>query len=161
MPKKDKAERWLKRPPISGMSIEEMQRRVTDGIANRRMTGELPPATMKMISTIPDGPVLTKKQRRVLIQASNLAIYSLANNEREDYCGAAEAINAVRRQCGMSTEFMAAILKGVAEQAAELAGEDYEVFDKLARFWLADYFTPSEKLISIIKGNTNGNTKSQ
>ena len=86
---------WERTPPVSGLSVAEMKRRVKDGIARRRQTGELPPANLKVIQTIPDGPVLTKKHRRVLIQAANLAIYSLANNEREDYCGAAEAINAV------------------------------------------------------------------
>lgn len=150
---------WERTPPVSGMPIEEMKRRVADGIARRRQTGELPRADLKIIKTVPDGPVLSKKQRRVLIQAANLAIYSLANNEREDYCGAAEAINAVRRQSGMPTTFMKAMLEGVAEQAAELAGEDFEVFDKMARFWLAEYFTPSEKLISIPKGKSNGNSK--
>jgi hypothetical protein len=95
----------------------------------------------------------------VLIQATDLAIYSLANNEREDYCGAAAAINAVRRQSGMGTEFMKVMLEGVAEQAAELAGEDFKVFDKLARFWLAEYFTPSGKMTSIVKGKGNGNNQ--
>jgi Fic family protein len=104
---------------------------------------------------------LNKKQRRVLIAAAELAIVSLANNDREDYCGAAEAINAVRRQAGMKTSFMKAILEGVAEQAAELAGEKFEILDQVARIWLAEYFTPSEKLISITKGNTNGNSKEQ
>ncbi len=160
MPKKDKAERWLKRPPISKMPIEEMQRRGADGIANRRKTGELPSKALKILRTEPSGPVLTRKHRRVLIQASNLAIYSLANNEREDYCGAVEAINAVRHQCHMKSTFMQAILEGVAEQAAELMGEPFELIDQLARHWLADYFTPSGKLISITKGKDNGNGKS-
>ena len=159
MPKKDKAERWLKRPPISGMSIEEMQKRVADGIANRRKTGELPSKDLKILKTQPSGPTLTQKQRRVMVHATELAIYSLANNEREDYCGAVKAINAVRRQVGMSTKFMREILEGVAEQAAELMGEDFTMIDHLARHWLADYFTPSGKLISITKGKGNGNTE--
>lgn len=159
MPKKTDESRWQKRPPISGMSIEEMQKRVADGIANRRTTGALPRSDLPILKTQPSGPILTKKHRRVLMQAANLAIYSLANNEREDYCGAAEVINAVRHQAGMSSEFMKAMLEGVVEQAAELAGESFEVFDKLARFWLSEYFTPSGKLISITKGKTNGNGK--
>ena len=159
MPKKDKAERWLKRPPISGMSIEEMQKRVADGIANRRKTGELPSKDLRILKTLPSGPVLTRKQRRVLNKATDLAIYSLANNERVDYCGAVDAINAVRRQAGMATKFMQEILTGVAEVAAELMGEDFKMIDQMARFWLADYFTPSGKLISITKGKGNGNTK--
>ena len=159
MSKKESDSRWKKRPPISGMSIEEMQQRVADGIANRRQTGELPRSTLKVLKTQPSGPILTKQHRRVLIQAANLAIYSLANNEREDYCGAAEAINAVRRQAGMPTTFMGAVLKDVAETAAELAGEPFETLDQLARFWLAEYFKPSEKLISISKGKSNGNSE--
>lgn len=161
MPKKvkDDGSRWKKRPPISGMPIEEMKRRVEDGIKRRRELGELPRADLKILKTQASGPILTKKHRRVLIAAANLAIYSLANNEREDYCGAAEAINSVRRQAGMPTTFMAAILEGVAEQAAELAGEDFKVLDQLARHWLAEYFTPSGKLISIVKGKTNGNAE--
>lgn len=143
---------WERTPPASGMSVEEMKKRVADGIAKRRQLGELPRADLKIIKAVPAGPVLTKKQRRVLIQAANLAIYSLANNEREDYCGAAEVINSVRRQAGMSTIFMKAILEGVAEQAAELAGEQFEVIDQIARTWLAEYFSPSDKLISIVKG---------
>lgn len=159
MPKDENESRWQRRPPISGMSIEEMKQRVADGIANRRKTGKLPAADLKVLRTLPSGPILTKKHRRVLIQATNLAIYALANNDREDYCGAAEAINAVRRQCDMPTTFMKAMLEGVAETAAELAGEPFEVFDQLARSWLTEYFTPSGKLISIAKGNTNGNGK--
>ena len=159
MPKKDKAERWLKRPPISGMSIEEMQKRVADGIANRRKTGQLPSKDLRILKTLPSGPTLTSKQRRVLNKATDLAIYSLANNERVDYCGAVEAINAVRRQAGMSTKFMQEILEGVGEVAADLMGEDFNMIDQLARHWLADYFTPSGKLISITKGKGNGNSK--
>ena len=159
MQKKDPAERWKKRPPISGMSIEEMQKRVEDGIANRRKTGELPSADLKILKTQPSGPILTRKQRRVLNKATDLAIYSLANNEREDYCGAVEAINAVRRQAGIGTKFMQEILEGVAEVAADLMGEDFKIIDQLARYWLADYFTPSGKLISITKGKGNGNTE--
>ena len=156
MPKKDDESRWQRRPPVSGMPIEEMKRRVADGIKRRRELGELPRADLKILKTQPSGPILTPKQRRVLIGAANLAIYSLANNEREDYCGSAEVINSVRRQAGMSTQFMKAILEGVAEQAAELAGEDFKVLDQMARTWLAEYFTPSGKLISIVKGKTNG-----
>lgn len=148
---------WDRTPPVSGLSVEEMKQRVADGIARRRQTGELPRADLKIIKTVADGPVLTKKHRRVLIQAANLAIYALANNDREDYCGAAEAINAVRHQCDMPVTFMKAMLEGVAEQAAELAGEPFEVLDQLARSWLAAYFTPSGKLISITKGKSNGN----
>ena len=159
MVKKTEESRWQRRPPVSKMPIEEMQARVADGIARRRQLGELPRADLKIIKTMPAGPVLTKKQRRVLIQATNLAIYSLANNEREDYCGAAEAINAVRRQSGMPSTFMKAMLEGVAEQAAELAGEKFEVFDQLARHWLVEHFTPSGKLISITRGKSNGNGK--
>ena len=150
---------WERTPPVSGMSIDEMKRRVADGIEKRRQIGKLPRADLRTLRTVPSGPVLTKKHRRVLIQASNLAIYSLANNEREDYCGAVEAINAVRRHAGMPTTFMKAILEGVGEQAADLMGEDFEFIDQLARHWLADYFTPSEKLISIPKGKGNGNIK--
>lgn len=159
MPKKDKAERWLKRPPISGMSIEEMQKRVADGIANRRKTGDLPSKDLRILKTLPSGPVLTRKQRRVLNKATDLAILSLANNERVDYCGAVDVINAVRRQAGMSTKFMQELLTGVAEVAADLMGEDFKMIDQLARFWLVDYFTPSGKLISITKGEGNGNTE--
>ncbi len=159
MAKKTKDSRWLKRPPVSGMPIDEMTARVADGIKRRRQLGQLPPANLKIIKTMPAGPVLTKKHRRVLIQAAELAIYSLANNEREDYCGAAEAINAVRRQAGMPTTIMKAMLEGVAEQAAELAGEDFETLDMLARTWLDEYFSPSGKLISITRGKTNGNGK--
>lgn len=159
MSKKTEVSRWQKRPPISGMPIEEMQRRVADGIANRRKMGELPPAGLKVLRTQASGPTLDKKQRRVMIQAANLAIYSLANAQREDYCAAAEAINAVRRQAGMATTFMRAILEGVAEQAAALAGEPVAVLDQLARHWLDEYFSPSGKLISITKGHNNGNTE--
>ena len=157
MVKKTDESRWQKRPPISGMSIEEMQQRLADGIENRRKSGELPRSDLKVLKTRPSGLILTKQHRRVLIQAANLAIYSLANNEREDYCGACEVINAVRHQAGMPTTFMQAMLKDVAETAAELAGEPFELLDQLARSWLADYFTPSGKLISITKGKTNGN----
>jgi len=159
MPKKTDESRWQKRPPISGMGIEEMQKRVADGIKNRRMMGELPSADLKILKTHASGPTLTKQHKRVLIQATDLAIYALANNDREDYCGAADVINAVRRQCEMPTTFMKAMLEGVSEVAAELAGEPFEMLDQLARLWLAEYYTPSEKLISITKGHHNGNGK--
>lgn len=159
MSKKDDESRWQRRPPVSGMPIEEMKRRVADGIKRRRQLGELPRADLKILKTLPSGPILTPKHRRVLIKAANLAIYSLANNEREDYCGSVMAIDAVRRQAKMGTSFMKDMLEGVAEVAAELAGEDFMVLDQLARFWLSEYFTPSGKLISIVKGKTNGNSQ--
>lgn len=156
---------WERTPPVSGLSIEEMKRRVEAGIKRRRQRGELLPEGLKPIRTAPGtvvegkfkpGPSLDRKQRRVLIQAGELAIYSLANNERLDYCHACDAINAVRRQAGFSTEFMQAFLKGVAEQAAELAGEKFEVLDQLARWWLVRHFTPSDTTISIPNGHKNG-----
>lgn len=159
MPKKTDESRWQKRPPISGMPIEEMQKRVADGIKTRRQLGELPSVGLRILKTHPLGPILTKKQKRVVVQATDLAIYSLANAEREDYCAAAAAINAVRRQAKLPKSFMKAMLEGVAELAAELAGEPASVLDQLARYWLDEYFSPSGKLISITKGHNNGNTK--
>lgn len=148
---------WKKTPPINKtMPIEEMQRRVAAGIKRRQDRGEMQDPTLKRISLKPGGPTLTKQHRTVLIQASNLAIYSLANNEREDYCGAADAIRAVCVQSGFKGSMFAELLKGVAEQAAELAGEDFTILDQLARHWLAEYFTPSGKLISITKGVDHG-----
>lgn len=146
---------WQRTPPKSGMSIEEMKKRVAAGIQRRRQTGELRPENLKEIQTVRDGPGFTKKQRRVLIQAANLAIYSLANNERLDYCHAVDAINACRRQAGLPTTFMKAILEGVASAAAEASGEPYKTLDQLARAWLQQHFTPSNRVISLStqKGN--------
>lgn len=152
---------WKRTPPINGMTIEEIKKRAKAGIENRRKLGLLPPADMKIITTTPDGPVLTKKQRRVMVRATDLAVYSMANLDREDYCAAAETINAVRRQCGMTSAFMGVILSAVVDMAAELNGEDSMVLDQLSRFWLNDYFNPSDKLISIPKGKANGNGKKQ
>ena len=154
-------DRWQRRPPISGMPIEEMKRRVADGIARRRQTGELPPETDKVIALVPKGPTLTPQHRRVLIRAAELAIYSLCNNEPLDYVHAALAIDAVRRQAGYKSRFMKAFLEGVAAQASEIADEPFEVLDRLARTWLDKHLTPSGKLISIPKGGTHGNGKDE
>lgn len=140
---------WQKHKPVSGMSIEEMKRRVKDGIDRRRATGELRREGLGNIKTKVDGPTLDKKQKRVLIRAAELAIYSLCHNQALDYCHAAEAINAVRRQAGMPTKFMKDMLEGVAQSAAELSGEPFKVLDGLARSWLQQHFTPSTKLISL------------
>jgi hypothetical protein len=150
------------------MPIDEMKRRVADGIRRRRALGHLRPEGLKPIRMAPGtivegrfvpGPALTKQQRRVLIQAAELAIYSLANQERQDYIDAAIAINAVRRQAGMRTAFMQDFLKGVAEQAAELRGEPFELVDAIARTWLDQHYRPSGKTISIPKGDRNGSSK--
>ena len=152
---------WDRTPPICGMPIEEIKRRAAAGVRRRRETGELLAEFKHEFVLRRHGPGLSKKQRRVLIQASNLAIYALCNSDAQDYCHAADAINAVRRQAGMSTAFMQAILKGVAEQSAEISGEKFEVLDQLARHWLVEHFTPSDKLISIPKGKTNGDKKNE
>lgn len=140
---------WERTPPKSGMSIEEMKKRVADGIKRRRQTGELRPEGLKELPTQLDGPGLTKKQRRVLIQAANLAIYSLANNERLDYLHAVDGMNAVRRQARLATAVLAEILKGVASAASEASGETFTVLDQLARHWLVEHYTPSNRLISL------------
>lgn len=140
---------WQKHKPVSGMSVEEMKRRVEAGIKRRRATGELRREGLGNITTKVDGPTLTKQQRRVLIRAAELAIYSLSHNQALDYCHAAEAINACRRQAGLPTKFMKDMLEGVAHSAAELSGEPFKVLNQLARSWLATHFTPSNKLISI------------
>lgn len=156
---------WERTPPVSGMSIEEMKRRVTAGIRRRRETGELRPEGLSDLKTVPGtvkdgklipGPSLTKKQRRVLIRAAELAIYSLANNERLDYIHAAIAINAVRREAGMRVGFMGDFLTGIAAQAAELAGEKPEFLDRVVRTWLAEALGPTGKTISIPKGDSHG-----
>lgn len=150
---------WKRTPQVSGMSVEEMKKRVADGIANRRKSGLMPSLVSVTLKTVPSGPVLNKKQRRVLIGAAELAIYSLANDERQDYIAAVAAINAVRRQAGMSTQFMREFLEGVASQAAELRGDDFKLVDMLARAWLAAHYQPSGKIISIPKGIHHGNTE--
>lgn len=150
---------WKRTPQVSGMSVEEMKKRVADGIANRRKSGLMPSLVSKTLKTLPSGPVLNKKQRRVLIRSAELAIYSLANDERQDYIAAVAAIDAVRRQVGMSTQFMREFLEGIASQAAELRGDNFKLVDMLARAWLAAHYQPSGKLISIPKGIHHGNTE--
>jgi hypothetical protein len=140
---------WQKHKPVSGMSVEEMKRRVKDGLARRRQTGELRKEGLGNIQTKADGPTLTKQQRRVLIQAAERAIYALTHNDALDYCHAAEAMNACRRQAGMPTKFMKDMLEGVAHSAAELSGESFQMLDQLARSWLEKHYTPSNRLISI------------
>lgn len=149
---------WEKTPPVNKtMPIEEMKRRVAAGIKRREQAGEMQRSDLPTLRMQPSGPNMSKKHRRVLVSASNLAIYSLANNEREDYCGAADAIRAVCHESGHGASLFSELLKGCAEQAAELAGEDFQILDQLARSWLDAYFKPSGKLISITKGEGNGN----
>lgn len=151
---------WDKNPPANKtMSIEEMQKRVADGIKKRQQRGEMLSPDLPILRTTPNGPALTKEHKVKLIAAANLAIYSLANAERVDYCGAADVIRAVGIQGGFGREFFAAMMQGIAEQAADLCGEPVRVLDQLARHWLAEYFTPSEKLISIPREKMNGNPK--
>lgn len=140
---------WQRTKPVSGLTVEEMKKRVAAGIKRRRATGELRREGLGNIQTKVDGPTLDKKQRRVLIRAAELAIYSLTHDQALDYCHAADAINAVRRQAGLPTTFMRDMLKGVAQSAAELSGEKFQVLDQLARSWLERHFTPSNTLISL------------
>ncbi len=147
---------WERTPPVNGMSVEEIKRRVAAGIENRRKSGELRPADLPNIVLEPEGPQLNKQQRRVSIQSANLCIYALANNDRHLYCEGADAIFAVQRVAGLTTQFTATMLKGVAEQAAEVSGEPFNVLDQLARSWLKDFYTPSNKVISLPKGDTYG-----
>jgi len=146
----DIRESWKRTPPISGMSFEEIKARMRDGIANRRKTGELPPADLKPVKTKLDGPGWTKQERIALVQVCELAIYSLANMERQDYCHAAETIHALVKKAGFKSTVTGELLKGIAAQAAECAAdESFEFYDQLARSWLVDHFKPSEKVISI------------
>lgn len=150
---------WERTPPRSGMPIEEMKRRVEAGLKRRRELGQLRPEGLKPLATVPDGPVLTKKQKRVLFQAADLAIASLAQGDATDYCHAVDAINAVRRQAGLPTTFMQTILESVAAVAAELREEPFAIVDQIARHWLADHMRPSDRVISLptrAKGETNG-----
>lgn len=146
---------WERTPPVSGLSIEEMKRRVADGIKRRRQTGELRPEGLRTITTVPRGPHFTKAQRATLVQAANLAIYALAEHatagNREDYCAACDVINHLRREAGFDTTFMHHLLKGVAAEASELAGVHPEVLDQLARGWLNEHYKPSTRVISIPK----------
>jgi len=160
----DVRDSWKERPPISGMSIEEIKKRVAGGIKRRRQTGELRPEGLKDVVSRVDGPGFTKPERIALIRMCELAIYSLANHERQDYCQAAETINALRKKAGFPTSLTGHLLKGIAEQAAEIADDHgFEFYDQLARSWLADHFTPSEKVISIAspRGNKHGSKKTE
>ena len=156
---------WERTPPASGMSIEEIKKRVADGITNRRKTGELRPEGLKDIVTKHDGPGFTKPERVALIRMCELAIYSLANFEALDYCQAAETIYALCKKAGFKNTLAAQLLKGIAQQAAELADDEpFEFYDQLARRLLADHFKPSEKTISIVstpKGKTDGNSQKE
>lgn len=146
---------WERTKPVSGMSIEEMKRRVEDGIKRRRQLGELRPIT-KVIRTVQRGPHFTKGARAQLIKLSNLAIYALAEHatagNREDYCGAAELINGLRKNAGFGSDFMQHLLKGIAQEAAEASGEPFETLDLIARRWLSDEFKASTRVISIPTG---------
>lgn len=145
---------WERTPPVSGMSIEEMKRRVEDGIKRRRQLGELRPIT-KAIRTVPRGPHFSKGARATLIKLANVAIVALAEHatpgNREDYCGALELINGLRKNAGFGTEFLQHLCKGIAQEAAEASGEPFETLDQLARRWLSDEFKPSTRVISIPK----------
>jgi len=159
---------WNRTPPKSGMSVEEIKRRVKDGIKNREKTGEILPERKPLpgqsegFMLQAHGPRMNKQQRVACIHAANLAIMALCEEDPLDYCQAAETINAVRRQAGFKTEFMQHMLKGVAHEAAEITGEKFVVLDTLARRWLSEYFAPSGKVISIAKkGKTNGHDKNE
>ena len=142
---------WERTPPKSGMSIEEIKRRVEAGIKRRRQTGELRPLTKPLTTTV-QGPSFTKEQRRMVIAATNLAIYSLAQIQRADFCDAIDAINAVRREAGhLGTNFMEVMCHGIATEAAALAGERVADLDTLARTWLAKHYAPSGRVVSIPK----------
>lgn len=146
---------WDRTPPKSGMPIEEIKRRVEDGIRRRRMRGDLRPIT-KPLTMVPDPKArgaerLTREQRKRLVAACNLAIVSLANMDRADYCAAIDAINATRREAGIRVEFMATIANGVAAEAAELAACPVADVNYLARTWLASHYAPSGRVISIPK----------
>lgn len=151
----ERAERWKRNPP-KGMTIEELLRRVDDGIAKRRERGELPPADLTPAKPDPDSPHMNKRQRKRVIQASDLAIYALANGDRDDYCGAIDVINATRRQAGFPTRFMQSICDGIADVAAECMGERRDVVDQIARTWLDEHLNGAGKTISIPKGGTDG-----
>lgn len=145
---------WDRTPPKNRMSIEEMKRRVEDGIRRRRQRGELRPIT-KAIPTHREGPGFDKPQRRALVAACNLAIYSLVKMDRTDYCAAIDAINGLRRQAGIDKRFMTTICHGIASEAAELAGAPVADLNYLARTWLAAHYAPSTRVISIPKPKDN------
>lgn len=141
---------WERTPPKSGMSIEEIKRRVEAGIKRRRERGELRPIT-KPLATTSQGPALSKDQRRMMVAATNLAIYSLAQIQRADFCDAIDAINAVRREAGVGRDFMDVMCRAIAAEAAALAGERVADLDTLARTWLAKHYAPSGRVVSIPK----------
>lgn len=142
---------WERTPPKSGMSVEEIKRRVADGIKRRRQRGDLRPIT-KPLNMHREGPGLTKPQRRMVMAATNLAIYSLAQINRADYCDAIDAINAVRREAGLKIDFMDVLCRGIAAEAANLAGERVADLDTLARTWLAKHYAPTGRVVSIPTG---------
>lgn len=145
---------WERTPPVSGLSVEEIKKRVDAGLKKRRQTGELRPDGIPELVFKPDpnSPHFNKRQRELIIGHSNIAIYALANNDRTDYCGAIGAINQVRLAAGFKASFMQAIGNGIASAAAEASGESFEVLDELAKRWLEEYYKPSTKVISISKG---------
>ena len=138
--------------PINGLSIEEVKKRVAAGIENRRRMGQLPPETCQKMVFRAAGRALNRQQRQAMIRLSDLAIYSLANNEPEDYCGAIASMNNIRRAAGFKTNLIVTMCKDIAEVAADLSGEKFEILDMLARSWLDEHFKPSSKVISIAKG---------
>lgn len=152
---------WERTPPVAGMSVEEIKKRVAAGLKKRRETGELRPEGLREITleADPTSGHFDKRQRKLIIQASNLAIYSLANNEREDYCGAVSVINNVRQEAGFPSSLMQALCNGIASAAAEASGEPFDVLDQLARRWLQVYYEPSGKVISIPKRRTPSDGK--
>lgn len=152
---------WERTPPVSGMSVEEIKKRVADGIKRRRKIGELRPEGLGEIQfeADPNSPHFNKEQRRLIIGHSNIAIYALANNDRVDYCGAVGAINQVRLAAGFPSSLMQALCNGIASAAAEASGEPFETLDQLARHWLEEHYKPSGKVISIAKGKPSDGKK--
>lgn len=139
---------WQRTPPKS-MTVEEIKKRMEAGLKVWRAKGWLPKDGVRKIMTVAEGPTLDKAARKRCIQASELAIYSLANSNALDYCQAIEVINATRRLGGLKTTFMTAMCEGIAEAAAAVSGEPVDVLNRLAKLWLSQHFKPTGKIISL------------
>jgi hypothetical protein len=141
---------------------EELERRIADGLKRWKERGWIPRdfGQAKRLVTTADGPTLDRAGRRRVMQAADMAIYSLANNERLDYLHAISVINATRRLAGLPNRFMVTICEGVEDAAHIASGINRELLSKLARTWLAEEKATGVRLISLpTRGEDHGESQ--
>ncbi len=110
-------------PKKTFMDKLELKRRVAEGLANRRKSGEMPGLDDSIARPDPRGAHFTKEQRKLFGQLCEIAIASLAQRYFDDWWDAINRIGPLMVEANFQKTVVLHTFKMIEHQAVAITGD--------------------------------------